>query len=736
MSTDVYSVLVKKVKGTSAELQIGCLIDGDQLNLSPTLVLRLLEDPDGSPLQGLRIYDPAWIAENMDRIVERMELLKRAKGGESIVVRVITRDPSWLAHLSKGMSWHSTAYAKSELQLIDGAWSHDAKLALIAGNNGVATLYAVTKKGLGAARGFLNHWGVRAIDIFPDMGGMLTAGGDLVILWDAKGKKETGRFNVDAAITSARCVDPSRILLGCADGSARLVDHSGAELSRAACGSPITAIDVDPSGELAAIGCEDGGVWSWTFSGDPTRRAAHQGPVTDVATRGGQLLSGGQDRRARLFAAGSTSPSAELVHETRSSYGTYNARLSPSGDELLMSAGPKVVAVEPTTGAVTELDPDFDGSIFTYSPSGAYRTVERTGPWELALWDREGALVKRTQLPRLSLHRDSTGTALGHVRFSPDEEHIAIPAQPEDYKELALEIMPVRTKGQVRCPWPESNYDFFNDLDFIDDHRVMIGGANYGHGVYDLSGEELVTSKTRYDCIIVCPDGSGRILVSKDKDVSILGADLEPLKSTRAPIPYSYNTLRWTGDGARVVMATGEGVWVWDLETDELWQAEQSDPVDATPGLSQDGRWMLLQENYDQWTKITLWDLHTRSIAATIPSSRWASVLGFRADSSEVLLCRGDTIERFGLDGAELGKVELGAPAPVEHAISSVALLPDGRALTAALGDPQPSLWTAEGIPRKIRVGYSRMTKALPSPDGARILALCGWQAAVVDRGR
>jgi len=737
MPTDVYSVFVKKIKGTRAELQIDCLIVGDQLDLSPILVLRLLEDPSGSPLKGLRIYDPVWVEENFARVVERMELLKRPQRGDSILVRVVTTEPRWLAHLSKGMSWQSTHYAKDDLSLLDGAWSPDGKLVLVGSSVGVATLYAVTKKGLGARRGILNHWGLRAVDIVPDTGGMMTASGDTVILWDAKSKRPTGRFSIDRAdITCGLCVAGSRLLIGSADGSVRLLDHLGEELARVGCGSPITALDVDPTTALAAIGCEDGSAWTWDLTGDALRIAAHQGPVTDVAIRGGRLLSGGLDRRARLFEPGSTSPSAELVHKTWAHYETYAAGLSPNGDEVLMSAGPRVVAIDPKTGAVTQLDADFDGNLFAYSPSGAYRVVERTEPGELVLWDREGAEIKRTSLPRLRIYRDSIGTQLCHAHFSRDEEHLAIPAQPENYKKLALEIMPVRGKGRVRSLWPKQDYDFFTDLDFIDEDRVMIASANYGHSVYDLSGKELLTRETRYDCIHSCPDGSGRILVSSGKDVSILGPDLGPLRHLIEPLPYSINSLHWTGDGERVVMSTGKLFWVWDLAADEIWQVEQEDPSDPTPGLSADGRWMLLQDTSDQWTKITLWDLRERSIAATIPSSEWAAILGFSGESSEVLLCRGTTIQRFSLDGSELSKVELGHPPPAVHPISSVAILPDGRPLTAGLGDPHVDVWRVDGTyPLKSGVGYGRMTKVIPSPDGTRLLALCGRQVAVVYRG-
>ena len=114
--------------------------------------------------------------------------------------------------------------------------------------------YGISRCGDGRDfHGRLSPDGKRVLGWFQEHSGRLT-------LWDAVTGKDLDRFGkVDHVASAAFSPDGSRVLAGCADGTARLLDlNTGDQLdSFSGHDGVVTAVAFSPDGKFIATGCED-----------------------------------------------------------------------------------------------------------------------------------------------------------------------------------------------------------------------------------------------------------------------------------------------------------------------------------------------------------------------------------------------------------------------------------------------------------------------------------------------
>jgi len=735
--TPRYRITVKKLKSDHAELEVRCGWAGDAVDLWPVLAARLLADAPGSPLADAPVDDDAWAAEHRPRV----ELVKRARDGSNALLRVFGPD-AWRAPLRRGMTWTSERAPSDRVQALDAAWLPTGKALLVARDNGCATLFAVTKKGLGAARSHLNHQGLRAVDVNPAGDRLLTAGGYRARLWDIVGKRVLEEIAFDQLVTAARFVDDAWLVVGCADGSARLFEILEPEAGRRFdVGAPVTAIAA--RGRRVAIGCADGGAWILDLAGGDLRDIealhtsarfdAHPGPVRDVDVMGGRLLTAGDDR-ALLWPLDGGEPTPLPYAVKRRPY-LARPVFSPDASALLFEFEPWVFCMDTATGACQRLGDGIQVTALAFSPDGRLRLAEHYPAPGLSVWDASGALALRRDIPRTSLHRTQTSGRQSTVTFSPDGRWLAAPCQPKDHKKLKLLLIPVQGGGQVERPHPKPDYDFFDDVEFIDDERVILGGANHGAVVWRLDGEALAHLPRR-DCLLRLADGSGRFLGSKGGAITLYGPDLQPLQSAQVPIPYGVACL--AHGGQRVIWSSNAGtnpMGVWDLETDEVWTLSGDREIDAvTFALSPCGRWLLTQQPYKHYETVCLWDLDARAVVAEAPSPKWAAAIAFTPALDGFFVAWSDGVACFDMAGAEQARFSAPAPSEATLPVGSARFRADGRPLTAAAGDRRPRTWKPDGSGwRQLRFGCDHAHAAIPSPDGKRGAVLCGARVRIAE---
>jgi WD40 repeat protein/tetratricopeptide (TPR) repeat protein len=165
-----------------------------------------------------------------------------------------------------------------------------------------------------------NEW-ITGLVFSPDGKTLLTVGYSRVGVWQvASGQRlvELDHHMPTSVSAAAFAPDGQTILTGASDGKARLWDTSGKQLGEPLShGGWIEAVAYAPDAPIFAAGGNDGIIFVWDAASRRVMARLEQPGVTSLAFGlEGRLLTGGEDRKARLWRVGSPrSRVIELEHQ-------------------------------------------------------------------------------------------------------------------------------------------------------------------------------------------------------------------------------------------------------------------------------------------------------------------------------------------------------------------------------------------------------------------------------------
>ncbi len=269
-------------------------------------------------------------------------------------------------------------------------------------------------------------------------------------------------------------------------------------------------------------------------------------------------------------------------------------------------------------------------------------------------------------------------------------------------------------------------------LTFSDDGRLLHACCSDSHHAWDVRTGKLlshfdVRTPNAYDL-----SPRGRFLVRRTPDKRFEIAD--PV-SNRKRFTLTENAYEWkfSGDEKVLVVFTEPGVIeLWDLVRGERQGilADPTVPRQRLRSISEDGRWLLTQDDAGTTRTMRVWD--TRVGKQNLRSPRWLGEvrdLAWMPDGRLLLLEQGGSVARLSDDS---GKEWLRLPGHGQP-IDSLALSADGR--SAALLDRAGSLELWDLLSRKKRFSATisrekdmrfldEETKVRFSSDGSAVLAL------------
>jgi WD40 repeat protein/tRNA A-37 threonylcarbamoyl transferase component Bud32 len=153
--------------------------------------------------------------------------------------------------------------------------------------------------------GVANLASTKGLAFSPDGKTLLTVGYAKVGVWHVETRRCVAELDHNPALVTSAAFAPDShtILTGSTDGKAHLWDTSGTKLGELSHPEWIEAVAFAPDGRFFAAGGKGGHIFVWeTASRRPFTTLEHPGGVTALALGAeGRLLSGGEDRTARLW---------------------------------------------------------------------------------------------------------------------------------------------------------------------------------------------------------------------------------------------------------------------------------------------------------------------------------------------------------------------------------------------------------------------------------------------------
>ncbi len=701
--------VVKKTRRAPHTVDLAITRGGalDELHLWPGLVPQLLAELEGSPLHG---HDAAWLVENSHQHIGDVTLLKHK--GRALTVRVALRSDALADVLHKGQAWQSNQRITARESILDVVWAPAGGELLMGLSNGIAELYAVTKKGLGRRKSFLNHPGLTAIDHSGEH--LLTAGRQQVRLWDAKGKKVQQTLTAPAHITAAALVDGG-VVVGLEDGAVLRLAAGTAVTLRPADGAPITALAVG-RGRIAAAAT--GGVWTWREGG--VQRLTWAPPITALALcDDGRLAAGSAEGAVRVWAADGSvtdlpSPDAETLP-------FYRTAFSPRGDRMLLIGQVGGAYTRTLGGAVTQLCDVPSVHHIQESPSGRYLVVVGKRPDRLYLFRRDGTLLHSTLALPMGEAYD-----IYLARFSPSERWLAVQRCTKRHESGAIVVLEVEGSAAIALPGENADYAWLEGMEWLDDDRIAAVYANEDHKVWTLSTRAFtyLYNDRETTKLSACAAGIG-----------ILRRDPDTLKVRDRQTLQTLHTLSWSGmfaahyipeiqlssDGQRALLTNPAVGAVVASTQGEPWKVPHTTgPEDRALSealLSPSGRWLAVRTLDDI---LRIWDVDTHLMVRERPGTTWGAMV-FTAAEDAVLIALEAGLQRIPMDGAVQQLCPPPAPLSQTWPVAQLAFLPDGRLLSAT--KHQAILWTGDKRQTARCAGIF-----VPSADGERA-------AVRVDRG-
>jgi WD40 repeat protein len=192
-----------------------------------------------------------------------------------------------------------------------------------------------------------------------------------------------------------------------------------------------------------------------------------------------------------------------------------------------------------------------------------------------------------------------------------------------------------------------------------------------------------------------------------------------------------FGDLRFRIDGPLLALAIGADGRIWSVEEPGLlrhWDPATGLTLQKILLSDTDLVWQfsagarLLASGSDE---LTLWDVATGEVIATLGQPAWVDALAFRADGQILAVGSDDGVVRLW----DVPKRSLLAElAQHDSSVSAVAFSPDGQTIAAAAEDKSICLWdTAKGRFKGRLIGHSDRIQALAWHPAGKLLVSGGW---------
>jgi WD40 repeat protein/DNA-binding SARP family transcriptional activator len=465
----------------------------------------------------------------------------------------------------------------------------------------------------------------------PD-GRRLLSAGESIQLWDAETWGERLAFPGTAGAIS---LDGTRLAIGGADGSLRLVDAATGEEQitlRGNLSEPIEGIVFSPDGSLlVAHDWENAEVWD-AITGQALFRITESIGIKPVFTQdGSRLITSSQDGIAKVFDV----PSGEELFALEGSGAIYNLALSPSCDNQLGWCGVRLAtASRDQTARVWDISPGGSSELLVlpgfsaqFNPDGMHLTTSeflnrQTIKFQTRDISRE-ALGTVVYSYTASLPAPVTGGV-----FSPDGSRVALLASNASFTVLDL----VHAAQVISFPIDEESQMSFalspdwTRLATVVSSTVQIWDATSGLKLLELPEYSQAVTAFRFS-----PDNKYlAVAVGEDyPDIHLLNTKTYQEIAAWPAHAKWINDLAFNPDGTRLATSSGDmTVKVWQIPSgEELLTLGGHTASTGNIVFNQDG-YRLATTSYDG--TIRVWDALTGQNLLTLPSN--AFMLTFSPD--------------------------------------------------------------------------------------------------------
>ena len=594
MASPIYAVKVLKVDKSAIDLELKAALD-EHVYCWPSLAVRALADGPGSPLASFDLGTRDGVAAAVEAWVERVDILATRKGlGQ---YRVIARKPGLGAGLKKAAGWRCSALHVDDPHHGPGVLAAGGKLAAVVVDPrsvvpcGAVELLAVTKKGPGTTKGWLNHVGVRGVAAWADH--ILSWSPDRVRVWDDAGELLAER---EAAATCA-CLTPDGPAIGTADGVLRGDELLALGAVRALTWAKDSLYVLLASGEVVVL------------AGKREERRIHAVPGTDLAVSsaaGDDLAISGDDDRVHWFRKGKPLGAVE----TKAYRGRTIHDAAALADGLVITGIDDIYTVH-ADGRVRDL-----AAFYARDISAAGGLVMATTHGEVVrarIWREDGACIGELLMPPSGLHRAQSPSRPHPVRLTWNGDWVL--SAESEHENGGVRLTGTRGQGQVRFANPRAEYDYITDVEQVGPESFLVGYGNHDAVLWRLDGSHR-TLDFRLDSIFY---RDGLILTSKDKEVTERSADLGALGSFSVDVAYNLHWLEASGDGRFVIAGTQPRLWIRDRETGEQWEVVQDGGVDD-PTFAGHPRYFTTGTASDEGNVLRVWDAAERRVVKQLPN--------------------------------------------------------------------------------------------------------------------
>jgi WD40 repeat protein len=452
---------------------------------------------------------------------------------------------------------------------------------------------------------------------FSNDGTRLAAGGDSVVVWNAKTRTPIREFPQQAEAIGFR-VDGNQLLAATRSYGQLWDIESGQRVNRVEYTGPFgeaNSVTLDPSGTKLATAIGEA-VRLWDVShGTEIARLPHNGWVTSVAFSrdGARIATGSDDARVRLWSA---QPGTAIMLRQGSALESWPAENFPlSGNPRTITVGGKTLWIWETADGKQVLEKPLaqEANSVVFSPIGAL--IAATSDNTVSVFDA-ATLEKKLSLPH--------GEPIWNARFSPDGKEL--------FTQSGKEI-----RGWTLDTGREARR--FEHEDTVEAFALSPDGAR------------LATS-------------SGVITQLWDARTGTIQHQL----SFQGPV----RSIAFNRDGAFLATVSGSGVRLWNARNAELLTVLRHDNLvgGALINPRDDG---LLTFADDQ---AILWEPRGKRERARLAHASYIAGAAFDAKGDNAVIWGGDTVRIWGIaNGKEVATFNFG------DEIEAAAFSPDAKYL-------------------------------------------------------